>query len=183
MTADMNQANECGNLAALARRAVELYVTERRVLKFDSSNGSAFPFKPSGVFVTLRTSDGHLRGCIGTLQPRHAAVEDEVIDRAIASAMRDSRFDPVEAHELPGLHYEVSVLHPPEPVENESELDPQIYGVIVEGPHGRAGVMLPNVPTLDTVEQQLRATRLKVGIPLDAPVRIQKFKVDKIEEE
>lgn len=172
------------NLANLARRAVETFVTQNRVLDAKEWAGaSEISFRPSGVFVTLRTGDGNLRGCIGTLRPRHRSVEEEVIDRAIASAVRDSRFDPVSPEELADLSYEVSLLHPPEDVASEKDLDPEVWGVIITGPDGRSGVMLPQVPTLDTVEKQIKATRLKVGIPLTAPITIQRFKVDKIEEE
>src|SRR5690606_1792820 len=170
-------------LVPCACMAVDLFVTKGYVLNIADGERLDFPFRPSVVCVTLRTRGGELRGCIGTLNPRHATVEEEVIDRAIASACHDLRFDPIKPGELRDLVYEVSVLHPPEDVAGEDELDPEVFGIIIRDENDRSGVMLPQVPTLDTVEKQIRATRLKVGIPLDAPIHIQRFKVDKFEED
>ena len=46
-------------------------------------------------FVTLKTSAGKLRGCIGTLKPIYVNLKTEIIRNAVASATRDSRFIPL----------------------------------------------------------------------------------------
>lgn len=53
-------------------------------------------------------SGGQLRGCIGTLEPRrlHTALKDY----ALTSALRDSRFAPVELREVSRLSCSVSLL-------------------------------------------------------------------------
>ncbi|MBN1563163.1 MAG: AmmeMemoRadiSam system protein A [Anaerolineae bacterium] len=67
-------------------------------------------------FVTLRRhEDGSLRGCTGTLTARRPLIQ-EVIQMTIQTARHDPRFYPVEAHEVEGLHLEISVLTPPEPL-------------------------------------------------------------------
>jgi AMMECR1 domain-containing protein len=49
-----------------------------------------------------------LRGCIGTLQPRH--IKQGIKDYALISALRDHRFDPVQWKELSSLECTVSLL-------------------------------------------------------------------------
>jgi AmmeMemoRadiSam system protein A len=73
-------------------------------------------------FVTLRRRvDGALRGCTGTLIARHPLAE-EVISMTIQTAFSDPRFRPVSEGEVSGLHVEISVLTPPEPlVFNDSD--------------------------------------------------------------
>ena len=60
-----------------------------------------------------------------------------------------------------------------------SQLDPKKYGVIVvKGP--RRGLLLPDLEGVDTIEEQLRITKMKAGIPPgDADVEILRFTVDR----
>ncbi|MBX3729778.1 MAG: AmmeMemoRadiSam system protein A [Candidatus Sumerlaeia bacterium] len=169
------------SLARLARRAVEDRLHGRKPAP-PNPLPTAWQ-SPAAVFVTIRTRDGELRGCIGTLAPEFATLAEETLDRAAAAAFNDPRFNPVEANELPHLVFEVSVLHPTEPVESQDELDPARYGVVVSDDRGRRAVMLPGIETLDTVEKQLDATRRKAGIPAGAPVHIERFEVVKHTEE
>ncbi|MDK2973506.1 MAG: hypothetical protein PWP23_3261 [Candidatus Sumerlaeota bacterium] len=165
------------SLARIARRAVEDHL-HHRTTPLPADPPSEFQ-RPAGVFVTIRTIKGELRGCIGTLEANYPTIVEETIDRAAAAAFRDPRFDPVRKEELPNLLFEVSVLHPAEPVESEDELDPARYGVIVSGNHGRRAVMLPGIDQLDTAAKQLEATRRKAGIPEGEAVRIERFAVEK----
>jgi uncharacterized protein (TIGR00296 family) len=58
--------------------------------------------------VSRLGGDSRLRGCIGTLEPQplHSAVRTY----ALTSALRDRRFPPVDAKELPHLRCTVSLL-------------------------------------------------------------------------
>jgi len=70
----------------------------------------------------------------------------------------------------------VDVLKPAEPIDNTSQLDVERYGVIVRsGP--RAGLLLPNLEGIDTVEQQIAIARQKAGIGPDEPVKLERFEV------
>src|SRR5690606_24849134 len=71
------------------------------------------------TFVTL-TKDGELRGCIGSLR-RSRKLGDDVLANAVAAAMEDPRFDPLDADELDAITVEVSVLSEPEFLEFEGE--------------------------------------------------------------
>lgn len=138
--------------------------------------------KAAGVFVTIRKDNGELRGCRGTIQPQFENVVEETRRLALSSALEDTRFEPVRVHELDGLSYEVSVLHPPEPAASLADFDPTRYGIIVRDSTGRRALMLPNVEGLDTVAKQYSATCRKGGINPNGEVDLERFQVDKFAE-
>ncbi|HKP11272.1 MAG TPA: AMMECR1 domain-containing protein, partial [Blastocatellia bacterium] len=120
----------------LARLAVEAFVRDGdRIEPPQQVEGT--PAERAGVFVTLRTIDGALRGCIGTIEPTTADIAHEIIQSAISAATRDPRFPPVSPGELANLTYGVDVLSPPESVGGVEDLDPAQYGVIIETPDSR----------------------------------------------
>ncbi|MDP2167115.1 MAG: AmmeMemoRadiSam system protein A [Thermodesulfovibrionales bacterium] len=162
-------------LVKLAKKAVEAYVKEGRVI--ESPEGLADEMKMrAGAFVSLKIQ-GQLRGCIGTIMPVTGCVAEEVIKNAIASSTGDPRFPPVEESEIARLQYSVDVLCPPESVKDISELDAKRYGVIVSL-GGRKGLLLPDLEGVDTVEEQLRIARMKAGIgPDEKGIRIERFEV------
>lgn len=165
-------------LVQLARTTIELYVRSHRRLRPDEAPAGISETQ-AGVFVTLHTaSSGQLRGCIGTIQPAEDSIVKEVINNAISAATRDPRFPPVNPGELHDLTIDVSVLHPPEPIESIAELDPAVYGVIVQQ-GWRRGLLLPDIEGIDTAETQVRYARMKAGIAPQGDVTLQRFKVDK----
>ena len=96
--------------------------------------------------------------------------------------MNDPRFDPVLEDELPLLRYSVDVLLPAEETVLE-DLDPKVFGVIVEDENGgRRGLLLPDIPGIDSVEQQVDIAARKAGIPYGTPVKLWRFKVDRFRE-
>ncbi|MFC1905855.1 AmmeMemoRadiSam system protein A [Chloroflexota bacterium] len=129
----------------------------------------------AGVFVSIKKK-GELRGCIGTFGPTKSNVAEEIISSAIGAAIRDPRFLPVTANELADLDYSVDVLSKPEPVQSIDEFDPHKYGVILEG-RGRRGLLLPNLETVDTVEEQIDITLSKAGLSADDEIKMYRFEV------
>ncbi|MCL1852186.1 MAG: AmmeMemoRadiSam system protein A [Peptococcaceae bacterium] len=128
-------------------------------------------------FVTLY-KEGDLRGCIGTIKPVRPSLADEIRHNAVAAAVQDSRFRPVEADELPLITVSVDVLGDLE-VAEVAELDPYLYGVVV-GSRGRTGLLLPRLAGVDTVAEQLAIARQKAGIlPDEEDVEIWRFQVDR----
>jgi AmmeMemoRadiSam system protein A/AmmeMemoRadiSam system protein B len=135
-----------------------------------------------GVFVTLRERNGKLRGCAGTIHPGCDNIVAETWRSARLAAFQDSRFEPVQARELPNLHIDVSVLHSMETISSAAELDPARYGVIVSTEDGRRALLLPGIAEITTSEQQLSFVRKKGWIGPREPVQMQRFQVDHFEE-
>jgi len=160
-------------LVRLAKETVESYVRERKMPKPKELTPEMK--ERAGVFVSIKKL-GELRGCIGTFEPTKANVAEETMANAISSATRDPRFPPVNAAELLQLSYSVDVLTKPEAVEDQSQLDPKRYGVIVESGF-RRGLLLPNLEGVNTVEQQIDICRHKAGISSHEPIKLYRFEV------
>ncbi|MDQ1523791.1 MAG: hypothetical protein QOE47_1715 [Pyrinomonadaceae bacterium] len=175
--ADADAAGDEERLPELARRSVETFVRERRVLEVSSVARDSLLGQRAACFVSIKTDEGDLRGCIGTVEPVRATLAEELIHNAISAATRDPRFSPVEISDLPRLRYSVDVLSPPEPARFE-ELDPKTYGLIVEDERGRRrGLLLPDLEGIENAEQQLQITARKAGIPPGADVKLYRFRV------
>ncbi|HJQ71164.1 MAG TPA: AmmeMemoRadiSam system protein A [Blastocatellia bacterium] len=161
----------------LARMAVELFITESKTLDPPRAPAGVLA-QQAGAFVTLRTVDGDLRGCIGTIASTCETIAEEIIQNAISAATRDPRFSPVEAGELPRLTYGVDLLSPREAARGPEDLDPSHYGVVIETLDGaRRGLLLPRIEGIETVEQQWLAVHRKAGIPVGTPVKVERFSV------
>ena len=161
----------------LARLAIEHFIREGELIDPPSEPEGILADR-AGAFVTLRTIEGNLRGCIGTIEPAHATLAEEIIRNAISAATRDPRFPPVTAGELSNLVYGVDVLSPAEPARGPEDLDPSLYGVIIETLDGRRrGLLLPRIERIDSAEQQWLAVHMKAGIKPGTPVRVERFTV------
>ena len=132
--------------------------------------------RSAGVFVSIKKR-GALRGCIGTFFPTEPTVAEELIANAIKSATADPRFPPIGPDELDDLTLSVDVLSGPEPCE-ATDLDPVRYGVLVESGWKR-GLLLPDLPGVDSVEDQIDIARRKAGITEDEPYRLRRFTVER----
>jgi AmmeMemoRadiSam system protein A len=161
------------SLVRLAKRAVEAFVRKGEVIQLKRL--SAEMKEKAGVFVSIH-KHGELRGCIGTFEPQHDNVAEEIVANSISSASRDPRFLPVTKAELKKLEYSIDVLTRPEPVASQEQLDPKKYGVIVEA-GWRKGLLLPDLEGVNTVEEQVDICRLKAGIDPDEPVKLYRFEV------
>jgi len=169
-------------LPRLAREAVETFIRSGEILQPPREASAGFLSARAPCFVCLKTLDGELRGCIGTIEPAKESLAEEIISNAISAAMNDPRFDPVSEDELPNLRYSVDVLLPAEETVFE-ELDPAVFGVIVEDEaSSRRGLLLPDIPGVDSAEQQIDIATRKAGIPAGTPVKLWRFKVDRFRE-
>lgn len=128
----------------------------------------------NGVFVSIK-KNLQLRGCIGTISPSSDNLAEEIAENAIKAGTEDPRFFPVEENELDDLIYSVDVLSEAVNAEKQ-ELDPQKYGVIVSSGY-KKGLLLPDLPGVDTVEKQLEIALQKAGISNEEKYSIKKFEV------
>jgi AmmeMemoRadiSam system protein A len=100
------------------------------------------------TFVTL-TRKGELRGCIGSLEAFQPLIED-ACEHAIAAALQDYRFPPVQPEELAEIEIEISRLTAPTPLEYETpeelvnNLRPNLDGVVLRDGFRRS-TFLPQV--------------------------------------
>lgn len=169
------------DLPKLARRAVESALAGENAQPPEPVGD--FLRQQAGVFVTIKTSGGKLRGCIGTLEtPQTPNIVKETWRNAQSAAFGDRRFPQVTAVELHNLRFEVSVLHSFEPIDSPALFDPSRYGVIVQTADGRRATLLPAIVGIETAEQQFRLVCEKGGINPAEPVRITRYRVDKFRE-
>ena len=135
-------------LLHLAREALEEGVKGRPLPRLDQTRLPPSLMEEGASFVTL-TIGGELRGCIGALEAYQPLAED-VREHAIAAALNDPRFPPVEADELNRIKLEVPCLTPPQALEYSSGdelprlLRPHVDGVILRDGYRRA-TFLPQV--------------------------------------
>ena len=162
----------------LARDAIRHYLETGEIL--DPGSASTDP-PPSGVFVSLHEPppagevDGPLRGCIGSYQPRELTLRREIVHSAVAAAVSDPRFAPLQLSEIDNLHVTVYLLGETEPVERLDDLDPARYGIIVKGPGERTGLLLPALPGITTVAQQVDLALRKANFTRYDPIRLYRF--------
>ena len=164
-------------LVRLARQTIRVHLSgsnPHRTLADQFSN------PPQACFVSLKLRS-RLRGCIGTVLPTQPTVEQEVVANAIAAATRDPRFDPLRLAELEAIIISIDLLSPPEPVQSTRELDPARFGLVLRAGE-RCGVLLPDLPGVETVAQQIEICRQKARIAEEEPAVMERFEVIRIEE-
>ena len=166
------------DIQALGRRAIGTYLRTGQLI--DPPEPIPANLRaPSAIFVTLR-KNGELRGCVGSLRPTEPTAAHELIRYAIASAIRDPRFDPVRLDEVDDLTIKVQLLDPAERVTDIAALDPKTYGLIVRR-GDRQALLLPGIDGIDTPDQQIRAACEKAGIDRHAPLELERFRTRTLE--
>lgn len=139
MSAPSLSAEDQRLLLLVARRALRAHFSGKKAPLPEGGPGLR---APGGAFVTLRTGDGELRGCVGIMETEEPLVET-VARMAVGAARSDRRFDPLREDELPEIAIEISALGPLHEIRPE-EIEIGRDGLLVrEG--GRQGVLLPQV--------------------------------------
>ena len=161
MTADADRLL----LLRLARDAIVAHVNGRRLPAPEPVGIFA---QCAGGFVSLHTTDGSLRGCIGHLEADEP-LGQVIVRCAVAAASDDPRFPRVTADELLNVRIELSLLGPIEAITGSVDIEIGRHGLIVERGRSR-GLLLPQVATewkwdADTF---LAHTCGKAGLPEDA---------------
>ncbi|GAE89850.1 hypothetical protein JCM21531_3416 [Acetivibrio straminisolvens JCM 21531] len=160
---------------SLARKALETYVREGKVLDDYDGLPEEMTKERAGTFVSIKKK-GELRGCIGTIAPTRENIAKEIIHNAISSGTADPRFYPVKPYELDELDYSVDVLMEPEAIDSIDKLDVLRYGVIVRAGR-RTGLLLPNLENVDTPKQQVSIALQKAGIGPNEDYTMERFEV------
>ncbi len=166
---------------ALAREAISYYLDTGEILDPPSEPGDP---PPRGVFVSLHEEpapgqvEGPLRGCIGSTRPRESSLRSEIARLAVAAATSDPRFAPLQPGEVDDLDVTVYLLGDAEPIDSLNDLDPSRYGVIVDGPGGRTGLLLPAIPGISTAAEQVDIARRKASISPNEPITLSRFEAE-----
>jgi AmmeMemoRadiSam system protein A len=159
--------DEQEKLLRWVRATIEAAVRGQAPKEIDELEVSERLRAPHGVFVTLKKG-GELRGCIGRMDFERPLWMN-ALTAAVASALEDPRFPPVQPKELGEIAIEISILNPPEVLPRPELFDVTRHGIIVEK-GWRHGLFLPKV----AVEQGWDATKTlemvcwKAGLPSDA---------------
>jgi uncharacterized protein len=141
---------------------------------------------PLACFVTLHRQ-GHLRGCIGCLEPDQVLAE-ALVYFARAAAFHDPRFPPLDELELEQCEISISLLGPLTPLPANSRqqllqaLIPGVDGLWLESPGHRA-TFLPAVwREIPKPEQFLDQLLRKGGWPQGAwPANLQGYRYRSLE--
>ena len=172
-----------------ATAAVRSWVTAKKLLAWRDyapgvSNDRAFiarmTSRSSGAFVSINRH-GLLRGCIGTIEPVHAFLAEEIASNAASACSRDPRFPPVLEDELDTLTIKVDILQPPMLHDGPVDWDVRQYGVIVSGSGGRRGVLLPDLDGIDTAADQMDIASQKAGLKQTEIDHLWLFEVERHE--
>lgn len=169
-------------ITRLARNAVEAYVLGGYIIEPQPLPETSPLGRPSACFVSIKTVGHELRGCIGTVEPEHGTLAEEVVANAVKAATRDPRFRPVSGDELASLLYSVDVLGSLEPARFE-DLAPATFGVVVTDQSGsRRGLLLPAIESIETAGQQVGVAAKKAGIKPGEPLRLYRFRTRRFSE-
>jgi AmmeMemoRadiSam system protein A/AmmeMemoRadiSam system protein B len=160
---------------SLAVKTLKHYLDNHDMMTVPDDLPEEMLIEKAGVFVSIK-KNGHLRGCIGTIQPSQKKIAKEIIQNTLSASFKDPRFPPIQANEFNDLSFSVDVLKAAEPVDHIGQLDVKRYGIIVR--HGyRSGLLLPNLEGIDTVEEQIDIALRKAGIASHEDYEIQRFEV------
>lgn len=150
-------------LLEIARESIRRYLRGSRVPSFKEDDPELQ--RKSGAFVTLKTKDGRLRGCIGFISSMGKPLYEVVSEAAVAAAFDDPRFPPLSPKEFDEIDLEISVLSEMERVKDIGEIEVGKHGLYIKK-RGRSGLLLPQVATEYGWDREefLRHVCLKAGL-------------------
>lgn len=177
-TIEINRLRETEDeYVKLARKAIENYVLHNTKLKMPSNAPSELKEAARGVFVTIR-ENGTLRGCLGSAKPSSKTLGNELINNAMKAATEDPRFNEVSESDLAYISIVVDVIDNLVEVKSVTDLNPKVYGIVVEQGK-RHATLLPGLSTVQTAEEQLALAKRKAGIPQNEKCRLYRFSVER----
>ena len=177
--------NQRQHLLQVARASIEHGLSKGMPLHPDHEDPELN--RQGASFVTLNRH-GELRGCIGSLEPRVALIDD-VATNAFNAAFKDPRFPQLTRTELQDLEIHISILSATEPMHFSSEADllrqlrPGIDGLVMQEGH-RRGTCLPQVwESLPDPVDFLNHLKRKAGLPAhywSPTLQVERYSVESI---
>lgn len=135
-------AKDKKQLLTIARNALELYIKENSLPKYQESEIRPANQNKVGAFVTLHKK-GELRGCIGHIEsdiPLYKTVQS----LTISSATKDYRFKSINQDELGDIDVEISVLTPMKKISSIDQIEIGRHGIYIKKGY-QTGTFLPQV--------------------------------------
>jgi AmmeMemoRadiSam system protein A len=155
-------------LLGLARQALTRATSAGQPIELDKNQLQSLEpalLERCGAFVSLHTSHGDIRGCVGCMTSERP-VAAVVVEMAGAAALRDPRFPPVAPSEAGDLEIEISVLGAMHPIGSLNEVEIGRDGLLASG-SGRRGVLLPQVASERGWDRETFAAQTCVKAGLD----------------
>jgi AmmeMemoRadiSam system protein A len=190
MVPDQLSPEEKKYLLDLARQSLEKGVCGQELPVIKAETLTPRLRAHGASFVTL-THLGNLRGCIGALEPYQPLAED-VREHAVAAALDDYRFSPVQPAELPDIKIEISRLTVSVPLAyNQPEDLPQLLRPGIDGVILRDGIrratFLPQVwEKIADANMFLSQLCIKMGASPDAwrkrKISVETYQVEEFHE-
>lgn len=172
-------------LLDIAKNSILTGLEQQHPLEVTLSDYSEQLQQKRATFVTL-TLHHELRGCIGSLSP-HRALVDDIAHNAYAAAFSDPRFPALSQQEYEQLEYHISILSDTSPMQFDTEqallaqIRPGIDGLVLSDKN-RQGTFLPSVwEQLPEPEEFLRHLKRKAGLPADYwsdTLQVSRYTVD-----
>ena len=154
------------NMLIAAREVLTVCVKGEEVIIPESL--SNLDSEPIGIFITLHTIKGELRGCIGYLESVKSLPE-ALVEMTKAAAMQDPRFNPVKEAELNDIVLEISLLSPLKKIDSPAEIEIGEHGLVISDGQ-KKGLLLPQVAAENNWDKItfLEHTCEKARLPHDA---------------
>ncbi|MBE6448809.1 MAG: AmmeMemoRadiSam system protein B [Alphaproteobacteria bacterium] len=176
------------DLLQIAKRALAEAVN-KKIYQPERDDYPNVMFNKGSSFVTL-TKKNELRGCIGSLLP-NTAIALDVARNTYRAAMEDTRFEPLQASEIPELKISISFLSGYEKINFKDEAD--LLSKIVQNEDGlvlrdgdRQGLFLPSVwRQIPDKQEFLKKLKIKAGLSpsyWSSNVKIYRFRTVEISE-
>ena len=121
-----------------------------------------------GIFITLHTTKGELRGCIGYLKGVES-LPDAIVEMTKAASTQDPRFDPVKEAELDDIVLEISLLSQLKKINSPDAIEVGKHGLVISDGLNK-GLLLPQVAIENNWDKItfLEHTCKKAHLPRDA---------------
>jgi AmmeMemoRadiSam system protein B/AmmeMemoRadiSam system protein A len=158
--------SEKRELLELAKNTIAGYVKNRQIPEININNNR---LRANGAtFVTIKTGDGMLRGCMGNIEPNMPLI-DSVMHNAVNASSKDPRFHPMKEEDLRNAQFEVTVLSPLEPLNDASKIEIGRDGLYIVKDN-QSGILLPQVPVEFGWDREtfLKQVSIKAGLREDA---------------
>ncbi|MBA0596211.1 hypothetical protein Gorai_013042 [Gossypium raimondii] len=160
----------------LANKEMVVYCFDTLIAHYNSEEAAppAFDEGQHPLFVTWKKvvngGEPRLRGCIGTLEA--CQLINGFRDYALTSALRDRRFPPIQAKELPNLECTVSILTDYETANNYLDWEVGKHGIIIEFVDDyntrRSATYLPEACLAALTANTVRTKKLPYPVPCNS---------------